>query len=340
MKLISFTVPAYNSEEYLEKCVNSLLPGGEDVEIIIVNDGSTDNTLAIARKLEAEYPKVIRIVDKPNGGHGSGVNAGLDIAEGLYFKVVDSDDWLDSSALAALLENIKVRLAEDTLPDLYITNFVYDHATDGTHISEYSGKMAENTLIGWEKVKSFRFSHMMLMHSLTYRTENLRESGVRLPEHTFYVDNLFAYAPLPHMRKLCYLNINLYHYFIGRADQSVNIKNIVARYAQQQRVMLLMTQAFSKREISRFPKGLKKYAWHSLKVIMMNTVFFTCAEDSPQRRQSMRELKKSIKLSDKRLYGKLRHGTYLAIIFLLPWRLRGRAMTAGYRYLCKKVKLG
>lgn len=92
MKIISFTVPCYNSQEYMRNCVDSLLVGGEDVEIVIVNDGSSDRTIDIAREYEAEYPTIVKVIDKPNGGHGSGVNAGLKIATGLYYKVVDSDD--------------------------------------------------------------------------------------------------------------------------------------------------------------------------------------------------------------------------------------------------------
>lgn len=91
-KLLTVTVPCYNSSEYMCKCIKSLLAGGEDMEIIIVNDGSTDETLSIAREYETAYPSIIRVVDKPNGGHGSGVNAGLARATGRYFKVVDSDD--------------------------------------------------------------------------------------------------------------------------------------------------------------------------------------------------------------------------------------------------------
>ena len=94
-KLLTCTVPCYNSAEYMRKCIESLLVGGEEVEIVIVNDGSSDGTLAIAREYEAAHPSVVRVVDKENGGHGSGVNAGLERATGLYFKVVDEETKMD-----------------------------------------------------------------------------------------------------------------------------------------------------------------------------------------------------------------------------------------------------
>ena len=181
---------------------------------------------------------------------------------------------------------------------------------------------------------------MMLMHALLYKRENLLKSGTRLPEHTFYVDNIFAYKPLPFMQTVYYLNVDLYHYFIGRADQSVNRKNIIARYEQQLLVMREMTDAYSWDEIKKMPKGLKNYMWHSLEVIMMTTLFFTCAEYSKERKENLKALWRHIKERDKKLYKKLRHGSYATAVNYLSWRLRGFVMSKGYDILCRKVKLG
>ena len=106
MKYISFVVPCFNSEKYMEKCIDSLLMCGDDVEIIIVNDGSTDKTAEIAKNYLKNNSN-IKFIDKENGGHGSGINAGLKICEGLYFKCVDSDDWIDFDAYKKLIKAIK-----------------------------------------------------------------------------------------------------------------------------------------------------------------------------------------------------------------------------------------
>ena len=98
MKILSFAVPCYNSEAYMRKCIDSLLPGGEDVEIIIVDDGSSDGTAAIADEYEAKYPGICRAIHQENAGHGGAVNTGITNARGMYFKVVDSDDWLDTDS--------------------------------------------------------------------------------------------------------------------------------------------------------------------------------------------------------------------------------------------------
>lgn len=325
----------------MRKCVDSLLTGGDEVEIIIVNDGSRDDTINIANGYAEKYPDIVKVIDKENGGHGSGVNAGMANSTGLYYKVVDSDDWLDDNALASLLSKIREHKEKGTLPDLYVTNFIYDKVSEGTqYVSAYGDKMPEGQIIGWDKVKKFNLSHMMLMHALLYKREKLLQSGTVLPEHTFYVDNLFAYKPLPFMQTVCYLNLDLYHYFIGREDQSVNRKNFVKRYEQQIRVMKCMTDAYTLDEIKKMPKGLKRYMWHSLEVIMMNTIFFTCAEDSPERRKALKEMWQHIKSKDKKLYRKLRSNSYATAVNYLSWKFRGWVMTKGYNFLCKKIKLG
>ena len=207
MKLISFTVPCYNSQEYMRKCIDSLLVGGDDVEIIIVNDGSTDNTFNIANEYVEKYPNICRVCHKTNGGHGSGVNKGIELATGIYFKVVDSDDYLEKNALLELLATIKKHLANNEEADLYITNFIYDRQYDHTqYVSEYKKNFPVRKFFKWNDTKSLKLWKMLLMHSLLYKTDKLRESKIVLPEHTFYVDNIFAYVPLPYMKKMYYLD--------------------------------------------------------------------------------------------------------------------------------------
>ena len=106
MKYLTFAIPCYNSAEYMSHAVESILIGGEDVEILIVNDGSQDETLQIAKQYEEKYPDIVRVIDKENGGHGDAVNAGLRNATGKYFKVVDSDDWVDEQSLRKIMETL------------------------------------------------------------------------------------------------------------------------------------------------------------------------------------------------------------------------------------------
>ena len=98
MKLLSIIIPCYNSENYMKYCIESLLPGGDDVEILIINDGSKDKTAEIAEEYANKYPSIIKAIHQENGGHGETINTGLKNATGLYLKVVDSDDWVDTRA--------------------------------------------------------------------------------------------------------------------------------------------------------------------------------------------------------------------------------------------------
>ena len=162
MKYITFTVPCYNSQDYMERCIESLLPGGEDVEIIIVDDGSKDATGEIADYYERQYPGIVKAVHKENGGHGSGVNAGLKRASGMYFKVVDSDDWLDETAYAKLLGRIKdfygkkeTRLIGE-VPDLFVCNYLYDHLDEGTsRVMHYTNVFPVEQMCDWNEIGRF-----------------------------------------------------------------------------------------------------------------------------------------------------------------------------------------
>ncbi len=239
MKLLSVCIPSYNSQDYLHKAVESLLPGGDRVEILIVNDGSKDDTAKIADDFERRYPGIVRAVHKENGGHGDAVMCGLQNATGRYFKVVDSDDWVDADAYPRVLEALE---QHDDL-DLLICNYIYDKVgVEHKHVVRYGNVLPEGRVFTWDDVGRFRTGQYILMHSAIYRTQMLRDCGLNLPKHTFYVDNLYVYVPMTHVHRMLYLNLDLYHYFIGRDDQSVQEQVMIKRIDQQLRVNRLMLE--------------------------------------------------------------------------------------------------
>ena len=126
MKLLTFAIPCYNSEAYMEKCIDSILIGGEDVEILIVDDGSKDRTAEIADEYEKKYPTICRAIHQENGGHGEAVNTGIRNATGLYFKVVDSDDWVDPYAYIKILDKLREIVAGNETLDMFLANYVYE----------------------------------------------------------------------------------------------------------------------------------------------------------------------------------------------------------------------
>ena len=126
MKLLSVTIPCYNSAAYMRKAIESALAGGDDIEILVINDGSSDDTPEIAAEYSRRYPGIVHAINKENGGHGSAVNVGIQQARGLYFKVVDSDDWVSQSAYIQILDKLKELLKSGKSIDMFVSNFVYE----------------------------------------------------------------------------------------------------------------------------------------------------------------------------------------------------------------------
>jgi len=291
MKTITFAVPCYNSAEYMDTCIKSLLACGKDIEIIIVNDGSTkDNTAEIADRWQSEYPDIIKAIHKENGGHGSAVNTGLENARGRYFKVVDSDDWLDAEAMKEVMAYLRVQCELKNPTDLVIGNYVYEKVYEGTRtIMNYRKVLPVKKQFTWDEIGHFPPSEVLLMHSVIYRTSLLRDMGIRLPEHCFYVDNVFVYVPLINVKTIYYIDVDMYRYFIGREDQSVNEKIMISRIDQQLRVTKTMIDAVDFNKVTINPK-LQSYMENYLAMMMcICSIFLRMqnADDSEQKRQDI-----------------------------------------------------
>ena len=290
-KLITFAVPCYNSAAYMRHCIETLLSAGEQAEIILVDDGSTkDDTPAICDEYAAKYPTIVKAIHQENGGHGEGVNQGIRNATGLYYKVVDSDDWLDEAALRTVLAKLNTLTARGTAPDLMICNYVYEHVEDNTQkVMKYTNVFPEGRVFTWNEIGRFRPSQYLLMHSVIYRTEMLRACRLELPKHTFYVDNIFVYQPLPAVKSIYYMDVDLYRYFIGRADQSVNESVMVKRVDQQLRVTRHMIDC-QDLDALKGQKKLRSYMLHYLSMMMAISDIFLLLDGSTAAKQKENEL--------------------------------------------------
>lgn len=301
MKLLTVAIPSYNSEAYLSHAVETLLTGAEDIEIIIVNDGSKDATAEIADRYAKEYPNIIKAVHQENGGHGQAVNTGLAHATGLYYKVVDSDDWVDEKALKTILAEIKRQVEKETWIDMYIANYVYERVHEGKQrVVDYKGVLPENEIFGWKDIGHFSQSQFIIMHSVIYRTQLLRDCGLLLPKHTFYVDNIFVYNPLPYVKTMYYLNVDFYRYFIGREDQSVNEKVMMGRMDQQLRVTRQMIDQNSIGEIQE--KKLKEYMVKYITIMMTICSVFLIKLGTEEDLKKNQEIWNYLKEQDPELY--------------------------------------
>ena len=307
MKYISFAIPCYNSAAYMDRAVESILKGGEDVEIIIVNDGSKDDTSKIAHEYEEKYPTIIHAVDKENGGHGDAVNVGLDHAEGKYFKVVDSDDWVDEEALYKILDVLKKFEEEEKQVDMLLANYVCEkEGMEHKKVIEYKNVLPQEEIFGWNDVKHFHLGQYILMHSVIYRTDFLKLCQLRLPKHTFYVDNIYVYYPLPHVRKMYYMDVDFYRYYIGREDQSVNEKVMISRVDQQIFVTKSMIDMYDMRKISN--KKLRTYMTNYLAIMMTVSSILLIRSKNAENLEKKRELWQYLKKNHYRTYWKIRYG--------------------------------
>ena len=328
----------------MRHCIDNLVAAGEEVEVIIVNDGIKDDTGKIADEYEKKYPTIVKAIQKENGGHGSGVMAGIHNATGMFFKVVDSDDWVEAKDVLDMLMLIKRHIEEKQDIDLYITNYVYEHASDNSQfVMHYRKCLPSEKAFTWEEMRHVKLETVFLMHSLIYRLDKLKASGMELPNHTFYVDDIYAYVPLPHMDKIFYHDLDFYHYFIGRSDQSINYGIMCKRYEQQMRVFKIMFSSYSKDELKALPRPLYKYMFQFLMIIGAVTIMTIVGtkEDKDIRKKVFKEFGKELKSIDKKLFNKFRYRSATILAFILPgYNLKSFFSRKVYTAYQKKLKLG
>lgn len=332
MKLLTVTVPCYNSQAYMEKCIDSLLVGGERLQIIIIDDGSKDDTGKIADAYAARYPTIVDVIHQENGGHGEGINQGLAHAKGIYFKVVDSDDTVsaDFPAFLQKLEQCEV----DGGVDLFVTNYYYVHSDGkGDRSINYSNALPQDKIFTWAETKPFQTHQLLTIHSCTFRTQRMRQWTQPLPKHVFYEDNLMVYQTLPNVRRMYYMNADLYRYWIGRPDQSVQQSITVKRYSHQ----ILVTEKcfracrFDEIEIPR----LKRYMKHEMFMMFGIAIMFTRLNKTKQTDEALAQMWQNCREFDAKWADHFRKHTALWFI-CLPGRF-GRSFAGWIYRLANKV---
>lgn len=215
-KILTISIAAYNMEKYLAKTLSSLVLENtymDDMEILIINDGSTDNTAAVAEEYVQKYPTVFRIISKENGGYGTTVNRGIQEASGKYFKLLDGDDWFDTSALRDLLRILRT---EET--DLIITDYVERYASGKRVLRKVNCKYGKHCSM---KHQSF----LLTMHAVCCRTCILKDNDIRLEKGILYTDMEYVLYLLFYIKSMSHYPIFLYQYRLGRKGQSVDRKN-------------------------------------------------------------------------------------------------------------------
>ncbi len=331
MKYISFVVPCYNSEDYMEKCIDSLLVGKDDVEIIIVDDGSSDKTGKIADSYQKKYPSIVKAIHQENGGHGAGINTGLKHAKGKYFKVVDSDDWVDEHAYLELLKNIK-----NIDSDLIIMNYVYSYV-DGRRDQtiNFSNVFKDREEMTWDEMGRWKLTQYPSLHSMMYKKSVLDKSDIDLPKHVFYEDNLFIYLPLVNTETIYYMNLDFYRYFIGRPDQSVQTAQMIKRSHHQVLVSKTVCNRYDLDDVKS--KKLRKLMKRECSFLMSIGTIFSRLSKTPEGEKQYKELWSSVKEGNPKLYKSLKFFS-MAFWVSLPGRFGRFIALKGFALAHKLVK--
>lgn len=244
MKALTILIPVYNTEKYIKRCLDSLLVSEimGDIEILVVNDGGKDHSVEIIQKYVDSYPETVKLIDKENGGHGSTINAGIKEAKGKYFRVLDSDDWFNSIDFVKFVNRLK---SEDA--DLVVCDYRKEHT--------YNSKSEYFEYKNLEDRKRYRFDDIDLkllageyfvMATSTYKTEILRASGLKMLEKTFYVDMQYNVVPMTKVETFTYYHLDIYRYFIGRKEQSMNMDNFVRNQEHHKKMIKWLIEYYTR----------------------------------------------------------------------------------------------
>ena len=255
-KLLSIVIPTYNMEKYLKNCIESFIYQGqmsEKIELLVINDGSSDHSKEIAEFYEKKYPDSIRVINKQNGGHGSTINVGIKEAKGKYFRVVDSDDWVDTNHFYQYIERLR-----DVDVDMICTPY--------TSIDEVSGqkvKFMYNTA-GIKKnvvcnIDDFLKNGIVNMHTITYRTQILKDNNIQIDEKCFYVDTEYVIYTLRYISTCILMNYNVYMYRVNLTTQSCSDVGYIKHCKDHEKVTLHLLQFIKQARKEDISSCKKKY---------------------------------------------------------------------------------
>ena len=272
MKTLSIVVPVYNTEAYLHRCLDSVLLEelSDELEVIAVNDGSTDGSLPILRAYQERYPDMFVLIDKENGGHGSAVNAGLQRASGRYFRVLDSDDWFDSPGFLRTMARLSA-----CREDLIVTPYSQEYTWNGTEIRHDYAYLEHDRVYDAAELRCDAEHLYVTMHASTFKTALLRECSLELFEHCFYVDMMYIFYPLPYLKSFRFLDYSVYRYFIGRAEQSMNPKVFLRNMPMHEKVLRWMVEYYAAHR-DRLPDTLREYMLYILNMMYHTHMELVC----------------------------------------------------------------
>ena len=285
-KLLTVVVPVYKVEKYINKCLDSLIVSDEQMnllEVIVVNDGTPDNSAIMAKEYERKYPNTFRVIDKENGGHGSAWNRGVQEATGKYLRFLDSDDWFDDSDFPKLISKLKSSDADIIFCNIekhYVNKGIVKRKTLVPMKDGIVTKIADFNWLEWQnKSKIFDFWYC------TYRTKMLKDVHPLFVEKVFYDDAILFIAPIILGSTFVYLNLTIYHYLIGRDGQTMNYSSQVAHAKDYTKVCKSMIDFAKKHECNELYK--KQFVNKRINIYIRNTFIWLNALPKSELKEAM-----------------------------------------------------
>lgn len=229
--ILTISIAAYNVEKYIKQTLDSLAIDklGGKIEVLIVDDGSKDQTAIIAKQYEEAYPDIFKLISKKNGGYGSTINTSIQYAQGKYFKQLDGDDWFEKENIESFVNHLSNIDSDYVLTD---------------YCKVYEGESDSDEVVSIKNMKpyvEYTFSEFdqgndLAMHAITVKTEILKNNHIIIDEHCFYTDVEYDLYPLPYVEKLLYIPMTIYCYRLGRDGQSMELKSSIKNYKNHERV--------------------------------------------------------------------------------------------------------
>ncbi len=313
-KLLTLAVPAYNSEKFLGTCLDTLVLSGDEVEVLVVNDGSTDETLGVAQAYEERYPDIVVAIDQVNRNWGGAVNHALERASGAYFYVVDSDDWLDCRVLDEVLGRLRELEASAGGVDLFVVNYIYNRVEDATrHTIHYRKLIPADAVVGWDDLNIPKVDQYLMIHSMVYRTRVVRESGLVLPEGMSYMDSLLMLKPLRFVKTLYYHDCDLYWYTIGREGQSIEPEVLKRHIGDQLCATKWAIDGFDFEKLQEISPRLASCSLRYLSAMMTVSSIHLYQINTPESIEDSKKLWEYVRKSDPVLYRRL-HASFAGLV--------------------------
>lgn len=334
-KILSIAIPTYNMEEYLPRCLNSLLENNyviTHLEIIIINDGSKDNSLKIAQDYQNKYPESIIIIDKKNGNYGSCINAALKIATGKYFKILDADDWYDSKALESFINEIK-----DLSVDMIFTAFQTVNSLNKILKQFFiTPKIKKKNIISINDscIKKLNPQTDLGMHGIAYRTQLLKDINYFQQEGISYTDMEYVYYPLAHVKSIIFFDLVLYQYYIGRTGQTISISS---RIQHADDFLKIINRILKDSKLSNNKHTYYLQCEYLLQVITPYYHTLLVLQNLTKENQiKLKELDTRIKGFDTNLYNRLNSVKCKYIPYIKIWRKYNLSIIPSKVYRCLK----